>query len=383
MDDNSISCVTKSSIRVRGGRKIAWLPERGYAIVKGMFMRLAPVLVTFLLVMSATPSQGGEKTLKLGLSYTTVHGGLRAAVSPEKKNLPKLGLALAGGGAKAAASIGVLKVLVKEGIPVSAIAGTSMGAGVGGLFAAGYSPDEIERIFLSNDWNDIFTDTPRRAFMTQEQKEAGSRHLLDFTFHRGGFMPPSGLSAGQKLTNLLASKTLAASLEADLDFDKLKVPFRAIATDIENGDTVVIRNGLLHEALRASTAIPLVFQPVEIHGRLLVDGGLANNLPVDVAKSMGVDVVIAVDASTKLEERDRRTSRVEIMGQSISVQVRRECERQAALADLVIAPDTSGYAFTDFPAMYAIIRKGEEAAQAALPRIRELMRQKAAPQTRA
>ncbi len=339
-------------------------------------MRLAPVLVTTLLVMSATPSQCGEKTLKLGLSYTTVHGGLRVAVSPEKKNLPKLGLALAGGGAKAAASIGVLKVLEKEGIPVSAIAGTSMGAGVGGLFAAGYSPGEIAQIFLGNDWNDIFTDTPRRAFMTQEQKEAGSRHLLDFTFHRGGFMPPSGLSAGQKLTNLLASKTLAASLEADLDFDKLKVPFRAIATDIENGDTVVIRNGLLHEALRASTAIPLVFQPVEIHGRLLVDGGLANNLPVDVAKSMGVDVVIAVDASTRLEKRDRLTSLVEIMGQSISLQVRRECERQAALADLVIAPDTSGYAFTDFPAMYEIIRKGEEAAQAALPRIRELMRPK-------
>jgi hypothetical protein len=139
---------------------------------------------------------------------------------------------------------------------------------------------------------------------------------------------------------------------------------------------VTIRSGLLHEALRASTAIPLVFQPVEIHGRLLVDGGLANNLPVDVAKSMGVDVVIAVDASTKLEKRDRLTSLVEIMGQSISLQVRRECERQAALADLVIIPDTSDYAFTDFPAMYEIIRKGEEAAQAALPRIRELMRPK-------
>jgi hypothetical protein len=139
-----------------------------------MFMRLAPFFFTFLLVMSATPSRCEQKLLKLRLSYTTVHGGLRIAVSPEKKNLPKLGLALAGGGAKAAASIGVLKVLEKEGIPVSAIAGTSMGAGVGGLFAAGYSPGEIARIFLGNDWNDIFTDTPRRAFMTQEQKEAGA-----------------------------------------------------------------------------------------------------------------------------------------------------------------------------------------------------------------
>lgn len=268
----------------------------------------------------------------------------------------------------------MLKVLDREGIPIAAIAGTSMGAGVGGLYAAGYRPEEIEKIFLENDWNDIFTDTPRRVFQTQEQKEAGSRHLLEFTFYRGRFMTPSGLSAGQKLTNLLASKTLAASFEADFDFDKLKIPFRAVATDIENGDTVAIGRGLLHEAIRASSSIPLVFQPVEIQGRMLVDGGLVDNLPVDVVKTMGVDVVIAIDASSKLDKKEQLATLLEIMSQSISLQVRRESERQAALADLVITPDTTNYLFTDFPAMHEIIRKGEEAAQAALPRIRELMK---------
>jgi NTE family protein len=338
-----------------------------------MAIRLSSVLIAVSLFLTPAYAASQSQTLKIGLIYTTTHGGLKTVALPTGKNIPRLGIALAGGGAKAAASIGVLKVLAREGIPVAAIAGTSMGAGVGGLFAVGYSPEEIEQIFLENDWNDIFTDTPRRAFQTQEQKEAGSRHLLEFTFYRGRFMPPSGLSAGQKLTNLLASKTLAASFEANFDFDKLKIPFRAIATDIENGDPVVIGHGLLHEAIRASSAIPLVFQPVEIQGRMLVDGGLSDNLPVDVVKAMGVDVVIAVDASSKLEKKEQLATLLEIMSQSITLQVRRESVRQAALADLVVVPDTTDYLFADFPAMHEIVLKGEEAAVAALPRIRELM----------
>jgi len=140
---------------------------------------------------------------------------------------------------------------------------------------------------------------------------------------------------------------------------------------------VVLDHGLLHEAMRASSAMPLVFQPVEVQGRFLVDGGMVNNLPVDIAKSMSVDIVIAVDASSKLEKNERLTSPLEIMSQAISIEIRRETERQAALADMVIAPDTSDYSFTDFPSMKKIIDKGEEAARAALPRIRELMRPRA------
>jgi NTE family protein len=343
-----------------------------------MAIRLATVLIAAALFLTPGQAASESQTLQIRLTYETTHGGIKTIASPVKNNVPRLGIALGGGGAKAAASIGVLKVLVREGIPVAAIAGTSMGAGVGGLFAAGYHPEEIEKIFLENDWNDIFTDTPRRVFQTQEQKETGSRHLLEFTFYRGRFMPPSALSAGQKLTNMLASKTLAASFEADFDFDKLKIPFRAVATDIENGDTVVIGRGLLHEAIRASSSIPLVFQPVEIQGRMLVDGGLVDNLPVDVVKTMGVDVVIAVDASSKLDKKEQLATLLEIMSQSISLQVRRESERQAALADLVITPDTTNYLFTDFPAMHEIVRIGEEAAQAALPRIRELMKPRSA-----
>jgi NTE family protein len=345
-----------------------------------MIARITASLAACAMLLAASPAFCQQTPVKLKLVYTAKHGGLRIPVAPASTTMPKLGLALAGGGAKAAASLGVLKVMEREGIPVSFLAGTSMGAGVGGLFAAGYSPDEIERIFLANDWNNVFTDKPPRAFLTQQQKEAGGRHLLEFTVVEGGFTAPTGLTGGQRLMNLLGAKTLAASFEADLNFDKLPVPFRAIATDIETGDTVVLGGGLLHEAMRASMAIPLVFQPVEINGRLLVDGGLVNNLPVDVVRDMGATVVFAVDASAKLEKKERLTSLIEIMSQSISLQVRRESERQAALADLVITPDTSDYSFTDFPAVSDIIKKGEEAARDAVPRIREIMlKKKTAP----
>ncbi|HTG00152.1 MAG TPA: patatin-like phospholipase family protein [Nitrospirota bacterium] len=341
-----------------------------------MSKHLHAVLVLFLLCTPATNAYPEDAPLEYRINYTVVHGGLKVASDRFDENMPRLGIALAGGGAKAAAAAGVLKVLRREGFPVSFIAGTSMGAGVGGMYAAGYSPEEIEKIFLANDWNEIFKDTPNRAFLTQEQKESGSRYLLEVTFRDGMFKLPAGLTAGQKLMNLLASKTLAASFEADLDFNRLPVPFRAVATDIETGNAVVLSHGLLHEAIRASMAIPLAFQPVEIDGKLLVDGGLADNLPVDVVKAMGADVVIAVDSSAKPEKQQNLTSLFEIMSQSISLPIRKESDRQAALADLVIVPDTSAYSFTDFPAIQKIIAQGEAAAQAALPRIRELMKPK-------
>jgi len=344
-----------------------------------MSNRILALFAALLLLFPAGRASSADSPLQFTINYATVHGGLRIASDRFADDLPRLGIALAGGGAKAAAAIGVLKVLKREGIPVSFVAGTSMGAGVGGMYAAGYSPDEIEKIFLANDWNDIFNDTPSRAFLTQEQKDAGSRYLLEFTFRDGMFRLPSGLTAGQKLMNLVASKTLAASFEADLDFDRLPIPFRAVATDIETGNAVILSHGLIHEAIRASMAIPLVFQPIELDGKLLVDGGLVNNLPVDVVKAMGADVVIAVDSSSQPDDRQKLTSLFEIMNQSISMPIRKESDRQAALANLVIVPDTTAFSFTEFPAMKQIIAQGEAAAQAALPRIRELMKPKQAP----
>ncbi len=345
-----------------------------------MHLRPAILLVmTACLLLPARSVSAREGTLRFDLSYAAAPTGLKKALRPAERQGPRLGLALAGGGAKAAASLGVLKVLAEEGIPVSAIAGTSMGALVGGLTAAGYRPAEIETVFLKNDWNDIFRDTPARAFLTSEQKRAGGRHLLEFYFRGGRFIVPSGLTAGQKLANLLTENTLAASFQAGLDFDNLPVPFRAVAADIETGREVVISRGLLHDALRASAAVPFVFQPVELQGRLLVDGGLANNLPVEVVRTMGVDIVIAVDASSKPGPRDKLTNLFAVMSQAITLTVQQESRLQAALADLVIRPDTGAYSFADFPRMDEIIAVGEAAARAALPEIRTLLARKKPP----
>ncbi|MEK6743174.1 MAG: patatin-like phospholipase family protein [Nitrospirota bacterium] len=349
-----------------------------------MFKRSALFLVccfmTFSLPHPALSGQTPSRSLRFTLTTAVAQGTIRTVMPAAGRGRPRIGIAFAGGGAKAAASIGVLKVLYKEGIPVDAIAGTSMGAIVGGFAAAGYQPDEIEAIFLENDLNDLFSDTPSRAFLTQEQKEAGSRHLLQFSLIGASFLPTSGLTAGQKLTNLLRSKTLASSFQAGLDFDRLSIPFRAVATDIETGATVVIGRGILSDAMRASSAIPVVFQPVEHEGRLLVDGGMSNNLPVDVVRAMGVDLVIAVDPSSRLETRERLSSLVDIMSQSISIPVRRDTERQAELADVVITPDTAAYPFAAFENIAGIIRTGEEAARAALPRIREVLARRSALQ---
>jgi NTE family protein len=340
--------------------------------------RQKAVVAALLLLLSSLPVAAQPKNpaptpLRFTVPETDASGGPGSPAGAAASRRPRIGLALAGGGARAAASVGVLKVLRDEGIPVAAIAGTSMGAIIGGFAAAGHSPDEIRRIFLDNDWNDLFTDTPSRLFLSQAQKEADSRHLLQFSFIGGRFVPPPGLSAGQKLGNLLAAQTLAASFQSGFQFDRLPVPFRAVATDIETGSAVVLDRGLLHDALRASSAIPVVFPPVEIEGRLLVDGGLANNLPVTVVKEMGADIVIAVDPSSRLERKERLTTLLGVMDQSISIPVRRETGRQALLADVVIAPDIPGYSFSDFDRMDGIIRAGEDAARAALPAIRRII----------
>lgn len=313
------------------------------------------------------------------VSTTTVFGGLPIAEPLRSSPRPRIGLALAGGGARAAASIGVLKVLKREGIPIAAIAGTSMGSLVGGLAAAGYPPDRIEDLFVANDWNDLFTDTPARAFLSPQQRNAGSRHLFQFSVSGGRFMAPSGLTAGQKLSDLLTSMTLGASFKAGRDFDRLPIPFRAVATDLETGDPVALRNGFLHDALRASAAVPVLFPPVPIEGKLLVDGGIANNLPVDIVRSMGADFIIAVDASSPLERKERIKSLLDVLGQSISLPVRKTTERQAESADIVIVPDTGDLSFTDFTRIGDIVRAGEQAAEAALPAIRERLRERPVP----
>ncbi len=217
---------------------------------------------------------------------------------------PRIGLVLSGGGARGAAHVGVIRALEEMRVPIDAVAGTSMGAVVGGLYSAGLSGAEIEEVFRNLDWQDLFRDrAPRRDLVyrrKQDDRSIYARGSLGLRYGEGIELP-LGLVQGQKITQALRSATLGV---ADVtDFDRLPTPFRALATDLETGEPVVLDHGDLATVLRASMSAPGVLAPVEVGGRLLVDGGLVDNLPVGLARSMGVDVLIVVDVSFPLATR--------------------------------------------------------------------------------
>jgi NTE family protein len=247
--------------------------------------------------------------------------GEETSAEPERPTRPRIGLALSGGGARGAAHVGVLQVLESLQVPVDYIAGTSMGAVVGGLYASGLTADELGLLLSSLDWDTLFSDKTRRRDISFRRKQDDRRYLstFHFGFKDGKFQVPTGLIQGQKLEQTLT--VLALPVGKVRDFDQLTIPFRAVATDIGTGGPVVLSGGRLQTAIRASMSIPGAFAPVEIDGRLLVDGGTAMNLPVDVVRDMGADVVIAVDIGTPLRSSDELTSALAITGQVVTIQI--------------------------------------------------------------
>jgi NTE family protein len=288
---------------------------------------------------------------------------------------PRIGLVLSGGGARGAAHVGVLKVLDELHIPIDAIAGTSMGAVVGGLYASGMPAADIEKLMTSLDWQDAFRDRSPRAALGFRRKQDDNNFLVRYALgvSRGNFKLPTGLVQGQKLTQVLRSATLPV---ADVsDFNRLPIPFRAIATDLESGQEVVLNQGDLVTAMRASMSAPAVFTPIERNGRLLVDGGLVNNLPVDIARQMNVDVLIVVDVSSPLFSEQELTSPLAVTNQSIAIMVRRHTlEQRATLGsrDIVVEPSLGSMTSSEFGRMSQALRSGEEAARGLRERLAAL-----------
>ena len=316
---------------------------------------------------ATTPSPGDSAVLAGGLPTFLDENG--------RPRRPRIGLVLSGGGARGAAHIGVLKVLDELRIPIDAIAGTSMGAVVGGLYATGFSAPDIERIVSTLDWQDAFKDRPPRAELTFRRKQEDQNFLVKFPLglRSGNFLLPKGLIQGQKLNQTLRKLTLPVARITD--FDQLPTPFRAVATDLETGEAVVMRSGDLTSAVRASLSAPGVFSPVEREGRLLVDGGLSENLPIDVARQMGVDILIVVDVGFPLLDRTKLNSAPVISNQMLAILVRRDSDRQKATlaaTDILIDPALADASSFDFGIVTRVIGKGEQAARAAAPRLASL-----------
>ncbi len=283
---------------------------------------------------------------------------------------PRIGLVLSGGGAKGIAHIGVLRVIEESGLKVDYITGTSMGSIVGGLYASGYDASKLESLVLSMDWDDVLAEYVSRRSVSIDEKGEHDKYIGSFQISRKGLKLPTGYKRGQKLTSILSLLTLPVH-HID-DFNELPVPFRCIATDIVTGEAFVITRGSLSEALRASMAIPSIFTPIEIDGRLLVDGGVVRNLPVSDARDMGADIVIAVDVGAPLYKKEELKSLAEIMDQSVSFLGARSTQEQRKLADILLTPDIRGFSSSDFKRGRELVDLGEKTARPLLPVFQDL-----------
>ena len=311
------------------------------------------------------------------LSFSTAANAQDAVRTSDVTSSERLrvGLVLGGGGARGAAHIGVLRELERMRIPIDAIAGTSMGAIVGGLYASGMSAAELEELVAEMDWADAMSDEPDRSDLRFRRKQDARDYPidLDIGLERGRLKLPLGLVQGQKLDLILRNLTVPVSHIKD--FDELPIPFRAIASDIETGEMHVMGSGDLALSLRASMSVPAALAPVRVDGHLLVDGGLVGNLPVDIVREMGVDVVIAVDVEFPLYAPEELQSAINISEQMLTILVRKETLRQIEKLgddDVLVRPRLGTFGSANFGEIVQAIEPGAAATREQEARLREL-----------
>ncbi|MDV5170863.1 patatin-like phospholipase family protein [Photobacterium rosenbergii] len=300
------------------------------------------------------------RTLVLSITFLCLFSvSFSSSVLAEER--PKVGVVLGGGGAKGAAHIGVLKALEDLQIPVDYIAGTSMGAYVGGLYAAGMSADEIEALLTSVDWEQGYQDRVMRGDRRVREKQQEDRYQVtsELGFGFWELKAPRGIVQGQTMGEIL--RTTSGNLPVFESFDNMVIPYRAVATDIENLEPVVLDKGDLAEVMEASMSIPGLLPPKELNGKLLVDGGITDNLPIEVVRNMGADIIIAVDISNEFKKRDELSNYFAVMDQLTDFMVRDNADRQIALLsdeDFLIRPNIRGIKTADFARMPLAFESG-------------------------
>jgi NTE family protein len=279
---------------------------------------------------------------------------------------PKIGVVFGGGGAKGAAHIGVLKVLEEQKVPVDYIAGTSMGAIVGALYASGLSADELEKVITAIDWEDVFSGDPDRRDIDYRRKREDYDNLsgVALGIKGGKVVMPKGLIKDQKVNVLFETLMLHTS---DInDFDKLPIPYRAVAADLETGEMVVLKGGRLADAARASMSVPGAFPPIELDGRLLIDGGIVRNLPIDIVREMGAEIIICIDVDKPLPTREELGGSLSILNQMIDIMMKKNVSEQTRTLgprDVYINPDLGELGSADFDKAAEIAGRGEKAAR--------------------
>ncbi len=300
---------------------------------------------------------------------------LEAQTTTKKTKRPKVGVVLGGGGAKGASHIGVLKYLDEMGIPVDYVAGTSMGSIIGGLYAMGYEPDEMTRLISNIQWNEMIGNKIDRTYLSKVMRERRSTNVLNLPFgdgtlrkqaEKGNLLSqlPSAYVNNSSLINLF--NDLCVGYQEEIDFDDMPIPFACVATDLITGKEVVLRQGSMPTAMRASMAIPGVFAPVEIGQYVLVDGGLVNNFPADVLKEMGADIIIGVEVTSEkgITASDLK-SLPQVMGRLLINTTSAKRKENRELCDIRIVPDITGFGMLSFTpeAIDTLVHRGYKQAE--------------------
>ncbi|WP_157207655.1 patatin-like phospholipase family protein [Mariniflexile maritimum] len=289
-----------------------------------------------------------------------------------KTNAPKIGLVLSGGGAKGLAHIGVLKVIDSLGIKIDYVAGTSMGAIIGALYASGYTGNQLDSIFREVDFNRLINDDLPRASKAFYERTNSEKYAVTLPFENFKINLPSALSRGQNTYGLLSRLTL--HVNGITDFDKLPIPFFCIATNIETGKAVVLDKGNLAQAVMASGALPSLFQPVLINGEVLVDGGVVNNYPIDELREKGMDVIIGVDVQDGLAKREELASALDVLAQINNFRTINDMKLKVKKTDIYIKPDIKEYSVVSFSEGSKIIENGKQATNYKMDDLKKLVR---------
>jgi predicted acylesterase/phospholipase RssA len=259
-------------------------------------------------------------------------------------------LALSGGGARGLTTIGILRAFEEKNIEVKGIAGTSIGGIIGGLYAAGYSPNQLDSISSFINFDFLFKNSPSRRSMYLTNRQEKDRHLFSIRFNNFKPVIPKALTSGQELNSLLAELTTRANYQCGSNFNNLKIPFKTICTDIVSGDRVILDNGSIADAMRATMAFPLAFTGLDRGDRILMDGGMVTPVPVDIARTLSdsIDFVVAVNTSSILVDKDGLNTPIDIANQVTSIMTSDKLKNQLAKADYVITPSIDLYSSSDF-----------------------------------
>ena len=303
-------------------------------------MRYFPILCT-LKKTDATMNATFKAILLLLLVLVTGIG----TAHPQSTRRKTVGVALSGGGAKGAAHIGVLRALEAQGIPVDYVAGTSMGAVIGGLYAMGYTPDQLDSIIKAQDWTLLLSDNTTLKSQTLAERENTSKYVVSIPLKKST-KKLGGLVQGRNLFTRLTQLTIG--YHDSIDFDRLPVPFACVATNLADGSEYVFRSGRLAVAIRSSMAIPAVFTPVPIHGMVLADGGLVNNYPVDVVREMGADIVIGVTLDEDLPSAENITGLSDVLTRLLDIMCQNKFAENVSRTDLHLKIDVTGVGMLDF-----------------------------------